>query len=67
MKGVKGIAQKTLNLSEIKKMVIPVPDLSRQKQFSSFVKQVDKSRVVALRAMKEMQLLFDSLMQQYFG
>ena len=67
MKGVKGIAQKTLNLSEIKKMVIPVPDLSRQKQFSSFVKQVDKSKVVVQRAMKEMQLLFDSLMQQYFG
>ncbi len=40
--GVKGIAQKTLNLSEIKKMVIPVPDLLKQKQFANFVEQVDK-------------------------
>ena len=45
--GVKGIAQKTLNLSEIKKMVIPVPDLLKQKQFADFVEQVDKSKVVA--------------------
>ncbi|MBQ6089883.1 MAG: restriction endonuclease subunit S [Lachnospiraceae bacterium] len=46
-RGVKGIAQKTLNLSEIKKMVIPVPTMEKQKQFSSFVAQVDKSKVVA--------------------
>ena len=42
--GVKGIAQKTLNLSEIKKMRIPVPDLGRQKEFSAFVAQIDKSK-----------------------
>lgn len=44
--GVKGIAQKTLNLSEIKKIVIPVPDLLKQKQFADFLEQVDKSKVV---------------------
>ena len=42
--GYKGIAQKTLNLSEIKKMRIPVPDLGRQKEFVSFVAQIDKSK-----------------------
>ena len=42
--GVKGIAQKTLNLSEIKKMKIPVPSLDRQKEFAVFVLQVDKSK-----------------------
>ena len=42
--GVKGIAQKTLNLSEIKKMRIPVPNLDRQKEFSAFVAQIDKSK-----------------------
>ena len=44
--GVKGIAQKTLNLSEIKKLQIPVPELNRQKEFSTFVSQVDKSKLV---------------------
>ena len=45
--GVKGIAQKTLNLSEIKKMQIPVPELNRQKEFSTFVSQVDKSKFLS--------------------
>jgi len=45
-RGVKGIAQKTLNLSEIKKMMIPLPAMDKQKQFSSFVAQVDKSKVI---------------------
>lgn len=45
-KGVKGIAQKTLNLSEIKKMTIPVPDIDSQRQFATFVQQVDKSKVI---------------------
>ena len=65
--GVKGIAQKTLNLSEIKKMVIPVPDLLKQKQFANFVEQVDKSKVAVQKALDEAQLLFDSLMQEFFG
>ena len=64
---VKGIAQKTLNLSEIKKMTIPVPPMSRQKEFSSFVAQVDKAKLAVQKALSETQLLFDSLMQEYFG
>lgn len=65
--GVKGIAQKTLNLSEIKKMVIPVPNLVRQKQFDDFTEQINKSKVVVQKALDEAQTLFDSLMQEYFG
>ena len=65
--GVKGIAQKTLNLSEIKKMKIPVPNLYRQKQFAAFVTQVDKSKSQIQKSLDETQLLFDSLMQKYFG
>ncbi len=65
--GVKGIAQKTLNLSEIKKMRIPVPSMDQQKKFAAFVAQVDKSKVVVQKALDEAQLLFDSLMQKYFG
>lgn len=43
---VKGIAQKTLNLSEIRKIAVPVPNIALQTQFADFVKQVDKSRFV---------------------
>lgn len=66
-KAVKGIAQKTLNLSEIKKMVIPVPIIDRQKKFTDFVRQVDKSREAVKKSLEKTQQLYDSLMQEYFG
>ena len=65
--GVKGIAQKTLNLSEIKKMRIPIPNMDKQKEFATFVAQVDKSKAEVQKSLDEAQILFDSLMQQYFG
>jgi len=64
---VKGIAQKTLNLSEIRKIRIPVPSLDLQKQYADFVHQVNKSKVAVQKALDESQILFDSLMQKYFG
>ena len=64
---VKGIAQKTLNLSEIKKIMIPLPSLDEQNEFEVFVIQVNKSKVAVQKALDEAQLLFDSLMQEYFG
>ena len=65
--GVKGIAQKTLNLSEIKKMRIPVPVMNRQKEFAAFVAQVDKSKSVNDRIIDRLQRTKASLMQEYFG
>lgn len=64
---VKGIAQKTLNLSEIKKIVVPLPTIEEQNQFEKFINQVDKSKVAVQKSLDEAQLLFDSLMQHYFG
>ena len=64
---VKGIAQKTLNLSEIRTIRIPVPEIEEQNAFENFVHQVTKSKVVVQKALDEAQLLFDSLMQEYFG
>lgn len=63
---VKGIAQKTLNLSEIKKILIPLPSIEEQNAFEVFVKQTDKSKAAVQKALDETQLLFDSLMQKYF-
>ena len=56
-----------LIIAEIKKMRIPVPYMNRQKEFAAFVAQVGKSKVAVQKALDEAQLLFDSLMQQYFG
>ena len=42
---VKGIAQKTLNLSEIRTIRIPVPEIEEQNAFEDFVHQVTKSKL----------------------
>ena len=44
-----------------------MPPLSLQKQYIAFVEQTDKSKVAVQKALDEAQLLFDSLMQKYFG
>ncbi len=41
---VLGVAQKTLNLSAIKQIKIPVPTIAEQQKFVSFVEQSDKSK-----------------------
>lgn len=42
---VQGVAQKTLNLSAIKKIHIPVPSMDAQAAFIRFVRQSDKSKL----------------------
>ena len=42
-------------------------ELSVQNEFAAFAEQVDKSKVAVQKALNEAQLLFDSLMQIYFG
>ena len=46
---------------------LPVPSRALQDDFEGFVHQVDKSKSAVQKALDEVQLLFDSLMQQYFG
>jgi len=44
-----------------------LPPIEFQEQFAEFCKQVDKSKVAVQEALDKAQLLFDSLMQEYFG
>ena len=48
-------------------VTIPLPPMALVDQFAAFVEQVDKSKVAVQKALDETQLLFDSLMQKYFG
>lgn len=52
---------------KLKKMQIEVPDINVQKDFVSFWRDIDKSKVAIQNAVDKAQLLFDSLMQRYFG
>ena len=46
--------------------VFDVP-IEEQRSFAAFIAQVNKSKVAVQKALEEAQVLFDSLMQQYFG
>ena len=62
-----GTAYSALTISGLMKMKIYDVPLSLQNQFAAFVAEVDKSKVEVQKALDQTQLLFDSLMQQYFG
>ena len=63
----RGANIQNLNQQTLSSLDIPVPPRAMQEQFATFVTQVDKSKAVAQKALDEAQLLFDSLMQKYFG
>ena len=56
-----------LNLGIVRKIEMPLPPLKLQNEFVDFVYQVDKSKAAVQKSLDETQMLFDSLMQKYFG
>ena len=64
---LKGIGVPNLHLGEIKKTKIIVPPIELQNQFTHFTNCVNKSKAVVQKSLDETQVLFDSLMQKYFG
>ncbi len=59
--------QRRVPASFLERYKVALPPVQLQDQFASFVAQVDKSKVVVQQALDKAQLLFDSLMQKYFG
>lgn len=66
-KSLKGVGVPNLHLGEIQKVKIIVPPLERQRQFSEFVKKVDKQKIELQKSLEEIEKLQESLMNKYFG
>lgn len=62
-----GSTQRVVNTKSIANLKVRVPSTVVQRQYEEFVKQTDKSKVAVQKALEETQILFDSLMQDYFG
>ena len=60
-------AQPNLLLSKMNATAIYLPPIELQEQFVAFVEQTDKSKLAVQQSLEKTQLLFDSLMQEYFG
>lgn len=61
------IGQANINAQEMQSIGIYIPPIERQQEFVQFKNQTDKSKAAVQKALDETQLLFDRLMQDYFG
>ena len=62
-----GATREAITKEDLKKMHVPLPPLKLQQQFADFVAQVDKSGFAVRQQIEKLQLLYDSLAQEYFG
>ena len=65
--GTGGAAQQHFNVGKYNKLQLLLPPLELQNEFVAFITQVDKSKAAVQKSLDETQILFDSLMQEYFG
>lgn len=62
-----GQTMPNLNVPIVSRFQIIKPPIEVQHSYYAFVEQTDKSKVAVQKSLDEAQLLFHSLMQQYFG
>ena len=60
-----GIA--SINMKQLRALPMLMPPIGLQREFAAFIAQIDKSKSVIQKSLDETQLLFNSLMQKYFG
>ena len=63
----RGATFKEISKQIVENIRVKVPPIELQNEFATFVEQVNKSKVEVQKALDKAQLLFDSLMQKYFG
>lgn len=59
--------QSNINAQELQNIKIYIPPIELQNKFAEFVKQIDKQKFEIENSLKEMQELYESLMEEYFG
>ena len=65
--GVRAVTADNIEFEALKKRKLIVPPIHLQKEYVEFMEQIDKSKFAIQKSLDETQLLFDSLMQEYFG
>lgn len=56
-----------VSMEKFKAIQIPMPEISIQNQFASFVESVEKSKLTIQQSLDKLEILKKALMQQYFG
>lgn len=62
-----GTAYAALTISALKEMLVYEVPIEEQKQFASFVKHTDKSKLTIQQSLDKLETMKKALLQQYFG
>ena len=62
-----GTTVKYLSIKTLSQLPMILPPLALQQEFAAFVRQVDKLRFETQQAIDKLQMLYDSLAQEYFA
>ena len=65
--GVRAVTADNIEFNSLKQRKLIVPSIELQQEYVLFLEQVDKSKLEVQKALDKTQMLFDSLMQKYFG
>ena len=60
-------SMQNISMAKFRKLPAFLPPFPLQREFADFVAQVDKSRFIARQQIEKMQMLYDSLAQEYFA
>ena len=61
------VNQANINAQELKSVRIYLPPIKLQNQFAAFVEQTDKSKFRIKQNLEKLEILYKSLLQEYFG
>ena len=61
-----GATREAIAKGDLEKMAVPLLPFAMQQDFAVFVRQVDEARGIARQQVEKLQMLYDSLAQDYF-
>jgi len=64
---VRGIAQKTLNLKDLKEVIILLPPVELQTQYAQNFEKIEQQKLLTQQSLEKSEELFQSLLQKAFG
>ena len=62
-----GATREAVTKDDLKKMTVPLPPLSLQRDFANFARKVEHLRDVVQSQISTLRTLYDSLAQDYFA
>ena len=67
LSGVRAVTADNIEFNSLKQRRMIVPPIDLQQKYLMFLERIDKSKFEVQKSLEKTQLLYDSLMQEYFG